>query len=63
MEEKNEKEIKLFSYERPVLVNLSTSDFALYRGVGQCNSGSSASPGCSTGFIAVTICTNGASPT
>ena len=61
MEEKNEKEIKLFSYERPVLVNLSTSDFALYRGA-QCNSGSSASPGCNTGFIASTICTNGASP-
>lgn len=62
MEEKSEKEIKRFPYERPGLVNLSTSDFALYQGAAtQCNSGSGATTDCTTGFIAVGACTQGAS--
>ena len=62
MEEKNEKESRRFPYERPVLVNLSTSDFALYRGVMQCTPGSSATVSCNTGFIAAACVPNGASP-
>ena len=49
MEDKNEKEIKRFSYERPVLVNLSSSDFKLYQGVMQCNPGSAATGTCTAG--------------